>query len=58
MQTFALRGGKPGAEAIDAMLGPTVNLRAPTLRVGTTLIVGFSEAEYQRLIASEPGSRA
>ena len=25
------------------MLGPTGNLRAPTLRVGRTLIVGFNE---------------
>jgi|TARA_B110000503_G_scaffold143228_1_gene243347 hypothetical protein len=31
----------PGA--IDAMLGPTGNLRAPTIRVGKTLIVGFDQ---------------
>ena len=29
--------------AVDALLGPTGNLRAPTLRVGKTLIVGFNE---------------
>ena len=33
--------------AIDAMLGPTGNLRAPTLRVGTTLLVGFDERSYR-----------
>ena len=32
---------EPGA--VDAMLGPTRNLRAPTLRVGKTLIVGFDQ---------------
>jgi hypothetical protein len=31
------------------LLGPTGNLRAPTLRKGTTLFVGFSAAAYQRL---------
>ena len=30
-------------EAIDAMLGPTGNLRAPTIRVGNTYLVGFNE---------------
>lgn len=35
--------GEPGEDAIAAMLGPTGNLRAPTLRVGKTLIVGFNE---------------
>jgi hypothetical protein len=41
--TFA-PGKTPEQAAIDAMLGPTGNLRAPTLRVGKTLIVGFDEA--------------
>ena len=39
--------GKPSAVAIDAMLGPTGNLRAPTLRSGRTLLVGFNEDEYR-----------
>ena len=30
-------------EAIDAMLGPTGNLRAPTIRVGNPYLVGFNE---------------
>jgi hypothetical protein len=29
------------------LLGPTGNLRAPTLQVGDTLLVGFSEAAYR-----------
>lgn len=32
------------------LLGPTGNLRAPTLRVGKTLIVGFDQATYTRLL--------
>ena len=35
-------------EAVAAMLGSTGNLRAPTLRVGKTLIVGFNEEIFQR----------
>ena len=31
------------------LLGPTGNLRAPTLRKGRTLIVGFDEATYAAL---------
>ncbi len=33
-------------ELLDAMLGPTGNLRAPTLRVGKTVLVGFNEEQY------------
>ena len=33
------------------LLGPTGNLRAPTLRKGKTLIVGFNEEMYDELIA-------
>ena len=29
------------------MLGPTGNLRAPTIRSGSTLLVGFNEAQYE-----------
>lgn len=34
-------------EIAVAMLGPTGNLRAPTIRVGTTLVVGFNEDAYR-----------
>jgi hypothetical protein len=33
------------------MLGPTGNLRAPTLRVGRTLVVGFDEETYRKVLA-------
>ena len=36
-------GGKAAAEVVDAMLGPTGNLRAPTIRKGKKVIVGFNE---------------
>ena len=35
-----------------AMLGPTGNLKAPTLRVGGTLLVGFGEASYAQVLGS------
>ncbi|HVS40146.1 MAG TPA: ArsC family (seleno)protein [Gemmataceae bacterium] len=34
-----------------ALLGPSGNLKAPTLRVGRTLLVGFSEAAYRQVFA-------
>lgn len=34
------------AELLKLMLGPTGNLRAPTLKVGKKLIVGFNEEVY------------
>ena len=37
---------KDSKAAIEAMLGPTGNLRAPTLRVGKTVLVGFNEGIY------------
>ena len=36
-------GGKPSKEVIEAMLGPTGNLRAPTIKKGKTVLVGFNE---------------
>ena len=44
VQTFP--GGKATKEIVDALLGPTGNLRAPTVRSGTTLLVGFDESSY------------
>lgn len=42
-------GGKATQEIVDALLGPTGNLRAPTLRVGKTLVVGFDEESLSRV---------
>ena len=47
--TFDLKN-EVGDEAIDSMLGPTGNLRAPTMRVGKTLVVGFNEDEYASVL--------
>ena len=43
---FDLRNRTP-KEAVQAMLGPTGNLRAPTLRVGKNLVVGFNDEAYR-----------
>jgi len=48
--TFDLSGG-PGEAMVDAMLGPTGNLRAPTVRSGKTLLVGFNEEQYASALA-------
>jgi len=39
-------GGKAPDAVVSAMLGPTGNLRAPTLRVGNVVLVGFNEDAY------------
>ena len=39
-------GGAAPKQVVEAMLGPTGNLRAPTLRVGKTVVVGFNEEAY------------
>ncbi len=38
--------GAPGDAVVDAMVGATGNLRAPLLRVGNTLLVGFDADSY------------
>jgi len=43
--------GKAPKQVVDAMLGPTGNLRAPTLRVGKIVIVGFNEEAYADVLA-------
>lgn len=47
VQTFDLsKQGPPDAELSKAVLGPSGNLRAPSMRLGKTWLVGFSEDEY------------
>ena len=47
-----LKAEKPDAATLRAVLiGPSGNLRAPTLRVGKTLLVGFDEATYRKILA-------
>ena len=46
-----LRAGRPSrSELLTLLLGPTGNLRAPTLRQGRTLLVGFDEATYRKVL--------
>jgi hypothetical protein len=48
--SFDLRKERPSdADLLAVLLGPTGNLRAPTLRVGRTLVVGFGETVYGEL---------
>ncbi len=48
---FAISGA-PDEALIDAMLGPTGNLRAPALRIGKTLLIGFDEARYEEALGA------
>ncbi len=46
--TFDLKRDRPSDEELMAvMLGPTGNLRAPTIRRGKTLVVGFNPDAYR-----------
>jgi len=46
-----LRAGRPPkAELLGLLLGPSGNLRAPTVRRGRTLVVGFDESTYAALV--------
>jgi len=41
--------GRADAAVVAAMLGPTGNLRAPCLRTGKTVVVGFNEDLYAEI---------
>jgi len=52
VERLDLEAGRPDKATVERlMLGPTGNLRAPTLRVGRTLVVGFDEETYRRVLA-------
>ena len=36
-------------ELVEFLLGPTGNLRAPTIQVGRTLLVGFNQEIYEEV---------
>lgn len=44
-----LLAGTTDAEILALMLGPTGNLRAPTMKVGDTLYVGFPKEGFEDL---------
>lgn len=46
-----LRRDKPSREELEKLLiGPSGNLRAPTIRKGRTVVVGFDEATYAKVV--------
>ncbi len=49
--TFLMKSDRPDDETLLAhLLGPTGNLRAPTLRRGKTLLVGFNQDLYREVL--------
>lgn len=51
MLTFDMKHAPPDDDTLAAaLLGPTGNLKAPTLRKGTTLLVGFTEEAYRQVL--------
>jgi arsenate reductase-like glutaredoxin family protein len=51
--TIDLKKEPPDDDALaKLLLGPSGNLKAPTLRIGDTLLVGFSEEVYKQFLRS------
>jgi arsenate reductase-like glutaredoxin family protein len=49
--TFDMKNDPPDDDILVAhLLGPTGNLKAPTLRLGRKLLVGFSEEAYKQIL--------
>ena len=49
--SFDMKREPPDDDTLAAaLLGPTGNLKAPTLRMGRTLLVGFGEAAYREVL--------
>ena len=47
---FDMKKDPPNDDELKkVLLGPTGNLRAPTLRTGKTLVVGFDEETYKQI---------
>ena len=51
MQRLNLAKDKPSRDTLlGVLLGPSGNLRAPTVRKGKKLLVGFDEAAYAEVL--------
>lgn len=51
--SFDMKKDPPDDDTLLAhLLGPSGNLRAPTLRKGNTLLVGFDEQTYRAVLAN------
>jgi arsenate reductase-like glutaredoxin family protein len=50
--TFDMKADPPDDQTlIDHLIGPSGNLRAPAAIVGETLVVGFNDDVYRRVLA-------
>ncbi len=49
LDVFDMKSAKI-SEVTEKMLGPTGNLRAPTMRVGKITVVGFSDEAFQTVL--------
>lgn len=50
---FDMKASPPDDETLAAhLLGPSGNLKAPTLRRGNTLLVGFSDEAYNQVLGA------
>ena len=62
VERIDLRKGKPDKATVTRlMIGPSGNLRAPTVRVGKRILVGFDEESYERFsrwLYNETGATA
>jgi hypothetical protein len=48
--TFDMKNAPPDDDTLASyLLGPTGNLKAPTIRKGKTLLVGFGETAYREV---------
>ncbi len=48
---FDMKNDRPGDDQLlEIMLGPTGNLRAPIIRKGKNLLVGFNEESYKQIL--------
>ena len=53
VETFDLKNDRPDDETLlTRLMGPTGNLRAPTARVGRTLVVGFAPEVYEQVLGT------
>ena len=50
---YDMRMDAPGdEELVKGIMGPSGNLRAPTLRIGKTVIVGYHDEVYSEVMGS------
>jgi arsenate reductase-like glutaredoxin family protein len=55
VQVLDMKKSPPGDEELAALLlGPSGNLKAPTLRIGQTLLVGYNEEAYRQVLGANP----